>query len=772
MILAVITAGSAISLQGKFIWLVALGIGFELLSTQLVNYGYISLAIPTYLYAVFTHEASPLEAVCYGLLVAAVPLLVRLALPPQTEFATRASYFGINVIRVALVGGVVVLLKSVLLEPVGSSAGALALASIVGFGVWLALDQIAVSPVVAMVEDPHDLALWHNVLARNRFHLPLLIVIALVGSQFSLGVGGIAIASTLGLALKGAIKYAIDELIVQEQQEIEIKLKSAEHLARTHQQNIEKLEVELKSRSSELESVYNMASSLGASTKLEETLSVIHSMIKRLRVPYQSCVILLYREGQLAPALMETPYRELLAMSHLLKLEEDLIQEVVVSQKPKLVSEMSASSESRIFKDERSVMCVPLTLGTEIVGVIYVGSVRKGTHKEEHLAILKMLAAFAAPSVKTAILFEEKEDEVGRERRIREAVEAKNRQLAGLQKMGQQMGETLNPTKTLQVVASSLKQMIPDAQSVIVFTQDKQDKHAMKAEFSLTPYAHFVKNLALRDDEGMLGTAKRNRSTVLITDTQQYEIQNLIEGEKSVCVAPLLAKDESGEDEVLGCLYVGASIERAFSEEHRNLIETVSYQTAMALKNARLYEQTQQMALTDGLTGLYTHRLFQEKLSDEIEWSERHNRPFCLVMVDTDNFKTYNDTLGHPEGDALLKEIAVLLKDKCRSTDIVCRYGGDEFALLLRETLKDDAMKMCERIREAFQLRFGSNNVVVTASIGMACFPNDAVTKKDLAKAADDALYMSKRGGRNRVTASPPLEERQKNPVHQEVLPR
>ncbi|MCA9794107.1 MAG: sensor domain-containing diguanylate cyclase, partial [Candidatus Eremiobacteraeota bacterium] len=223
-------------------------------------------------------------------------------------------------------------------------------------------------------------------------------------------------------------------------------------------------------------------------------------------------------------------------------------------------------------------------------------------------------------------------------------------------------------------------------------------------------------------------------------------------------------------DEVLGCLYVGASRENAFTEEHRNLIETVSYQTAMALKNARLYEQTQQMALTDGLTGLYTHRLFQEKLSDEIEWSERHNRPFCLVMVDTDNFKTYNDTLGHPQGDSLLKEIAVLLKDKVRSTDIVCRYGGDEFALLLRETLKDDALKMCERIREAFQLRFGGNKVVVTASIGMACFPTDAVTKKDLAKAADDALYVSKRGGRNRVTASPPLEERED--IVQEILPR
>ena len=219
-------------------------------------------------------------------------------------------------------------------------------------------------------------------------------------------------------------------------------------------------------------------------------------------------------------------------------------------------------------------------------------------------------------------------------------------------------------------------------------------------------------------------------------------------------------------------LYVGAAAKNALTEEHRNLIETVSYQTAMAIKNARLYEQTQQQALTDGLTGLYTHRLFQEKLSEEIEWASRHGQEIVLVMVDCDNFKTFNDTLGHPAGDALLKEVASLLKDKVRSTDIVARYGGDEFALLLKQTRKEDALRMCERIREAFQLRFGGNTVQVTSSIGLACYPTDAVSKKDLAKAADDALYVAKRGGRNLVAPSKTLKERHAKPIVQEVLAR
>jgi diguanylate cyclase (GGDEF)-like protein len=142
-------------------------------------------------------------------------------------------------------------------------------------------------------------------------------------------------------------------------------------------------------------------------------------------------------------------------------------------------------------------------------------------------------------------------------------------------------------------------------------------------------------------------------------------------------------------------------------------------------------------------------------------------------MVDADKFKEFNDTLGHPAGDALLQEIAALLKDKVRNTDIVCRYGGDEFALILKDTPKDEAIRTCERIRETFQLRFAANVVQVTASIGLACYPTDAPNKNELAKAADDALYVSKRNGRNRVTAAPTLEEKKYLPeVVQETLPR
>lgn len=756
-----------------------LAIGFEAVSVPLLHPGYISLATPIYLFAMLEEGVTQPQAVSHGIMLAALPLATRLAYPSLPTMVTRAAYFGLNIVRMTLVG-VVLLVGRAGLENIVGSGGAATVAAALGAALaWIAIDHILVTPVVMANEEASDQSSWSCVLERSRFLLPLPLAIAILGSQPDFpgpkGLLGLVLASLTIFPFRGALKYSIDELVVREQEELDLNVKSLQHQNEILKSEKNSLKDESERMSTELKYVYEMARALGASTNLEDTVAIVLSMIRRLRVPYQSCVILLYRKQALVPILSETPYKDLLAMSHLLQLEESLISEVVEQQRPRLESEMSASSEGRIFKDERSVMCVPLVVGKEIVGVIYVGSVRPGTHKEEHLDTLKMLAAFAAPSVKTAMLFEQAEEDLKAEVEARKAVEAMNKRLAGLQKMGQKMGENLSIRNTMTVVASGLTQMIPDAQSVIMFNTDREsgDKHAMKAEFTLTPYADYVKNLALRDDEGLLGKAIETGKTQMVPDTHVYDVQNLLAFERSVVVAPLMVRTENGEEtEILGCLYVGASKENAFNEEHQQLIETVSYSTAMAIKNARLYEQTQQMALTDGLTGLYTHRLFQEKLAAEIEWSERHNRPFCLVMVDTDNFKTFNDTLGHPAGDSLLKEIAVLLKDKVRSTDIVCRYGGDEFALLLKETDKEKALTLCERVREAFQLRFGRMEVQVTASIGLACFPFDAKTKKDLAKAADDALYVSKRGGRNRVTASKSLHEREKNPIVQETLPR
>ncbi|GMU52837.1 MAG: hypothetical protein AMXMBFR33_19830 [Candidatus Xenobia bacterium] len=762
--------------------LAVIAVALELWSQPLTAYGYVSLASFIYFLAVARPQSAPMAALVLasqGLIVAAPALILRVGVGSFQSGLQRLAYLSLNLLRVGVVSFAFGIARGdaaiVSLRSLGAALLAMAL--------YAGLDALLTGAVVETVEGESE-AKVYRAGSKDSGYLPLVgIPVGLLAAAFAQAAAGtlppmvdLACASLLGASLMAAVRFALkksfEEIVVQDQEKLEQDLKREQFRVRTLTDENRALVQDLDSKKDENNLVYELANELGASTDLAGTLAVVQTFIKRLHIPYQSCVIFLVKaDGKetLVPAKTDTPYENVLQMSSLLQLEETLIKKAMQTRKPQSEFELGASAEQRIFKDERSAIAVPLVVSKETVGVVYVGSIKPGTHNTDHVNKLKMLAAYAAPSLKTALLFEDKEKEVANEKGRREAEEAKNRQLSGIQKMGQEITRSsLKIDHTMKVVAEGLQEMIPRAQSVIVFTNGKDDTQQLKAEYASSPYAQYVETLPVRKDEGLFKMAFDKKDTMLMTDTQMYQITNIINYERSVILAPLVT-----ESDLMGCIYVGAKDENTFTEEHKNLVQTVSYQAAMAIKNARLFNQIEMQSLTDGLTGLYTHRYFQTRLQDEIDWAERHNRHMCLVMVDTDHFKSYNDTLGHPAGDSLLKEIAALLKEKVRTTDIVCRYGGDEFALILKETSKEDAMRTCERVREAFQLRFSSHKVRITSSIGMACFPSDAHNKKELAEAADEALYVSKRGGRNRVNASPTLEERAKREkIVQETLPR
>ncbi len=521
-----------------------------------------------------------------------------------------------------------------------------------------------------------------------------------------------------------------------QQEETENQLRKYKHEAEQYLRERDTLGEEVHKRREELALISEVAQSLGASTHLRETAQIVLSMIRRSRVPYQSCLVFLGEQLEVIACELANPQQQP---------NPSLIHKAMRDKRPALLEDLN---ENHVLPDEQSVMLVPLRVRNENLGLIYLGSLRSHTHRPEHLERIKVLADLAAPSLKTALLFGKQVELLDSERETRAAVEAKNRQLGGLQKLGAAIGTSLKLRDTLRAVTDNIRSMIPSAQSVIFLTFGEEG--LLKVEHSSSPYGDYLESLSLRPEDGILGRASNFSEALLVENTRGSH--TLIHNERSALVAALRA-----EGQVLGFLYLGAPAENEFDEEHRQLVTTVAYQTAVAINNARLYEQTRQMAFTDGLTGLYLHRFFQVRLSEEISAAEKAGTSLCLVMVDTDNFKTYNDTLGHPAGDALLKEIATLLKDKVRHSDIVCRYGGDEFALILKDVPKDEAAKTCERIRETFQLRFAGKGVQVTASIGLACYPSDADNKADLTRKADEALYVSKRGGRNRVSLAPTL---------------
>ncbi|MBL4637572.1 MAG: diguanylate cyclase [Kofleriaceae bacterium] len=193
---------------------------------------------------------------------------------------------------------------------------------------------------------------------------------------------------------------------------------------------------------------------------------------------------------------------------------------------------------------------------------------------------------------------------------------------------------------------------------------------------------------------------------------------------------------------------------QALLELNRDLEARISERThELACANTRLA----QLAVTDGLTGLYNHRHLHERLALEIERSGRNGLPLSLLMIDLDNFKSYNDRHGHPSGDELLRQLARIMGDGRRANDLVARYGGEEFAIVLVDTPKFTAAQVAERLRARvadyhFEHREEQPGGKVSVSIGVASFPDDAKDAETLVRRADTALYAAKHMGRNCVS--------------------
>jgi diguanylate cyclase (GGDEF)-like protein len=201
-----------------------------------------------------------------------------------------------------------------------------------------------------------------------------------------------------------------------------------------------------------------------------------------------------------------------------------------------------------------------------------------------------------------------------------------------------------------------------------------------------------------------------------------------------------------------------------FSEGERELFHYLAGQAAVSLDNVALHETVQRQAVTDELTGLFNHRRFQEGLAQELERARRFGQSLGLVMLDIDNFKQVNDTYGHQIGDRVLADVARVLREFSREIDEPARYGGEELAVVLPGTDLEGAYNLAERVREGiealeFQLE-GRRTLKVTASFGAASLPESADDQPSLIAAADAALYVAKRSGKNRTERAEPERAR------------
>lgn len=218
---------------------------------------------------------------------------------------------------------------------------------------------------------------------------------------------------------------------------------------------------------------------------------------------------------------------------------------------------------------------------------------------------------------------------------------------------------------------------------------------------------------------------------------------------ESLCI-PMIAQGET-----LGLLYLCTTAPHTIAESKQRLARTVAEQVGMAIANLTLRETLQNQSIRDPLTGLFNRRYLEEFLTKEIDRAQRNHYSIGIIMLDIDNFKQFNDTLGHEAGDFVLQEIGYLLKKMIRVSDVACRYGGEEMTVILPESSLEDTYIKAEELREAIaQLKLNYNGKRLeglTASCGVACFPDRGTTGNAVIIAADAALYQAKGSGRNKV---------------------
>jgi diguanylate cyclase (GGDEF)-like protein len=218
---------------------------------------------------------------------------------------------------------------------------------------------------------------------------------------------------------------------------------------------------------------------------------------------------------------------------------------------------------------------------------------------------------------------------------------------------------------------------------------------------------------------------------------------------RSVIAVPMISQDT-----VLGVIHISSERELGRpSDATIRFFEVMAGAAANALRNAQLFEEVEQRARTDFLTGLANHRYFQTTLASELARAQRHNHPLSLLIIDLDYLKIVNDRFGHPSGDLVIRTVAETIRLSCRDFDFAARYGGEEFVVLLPETPLAAAITVGERIRHKISVVEYAGIGNVTASIGVSNYPVNALTKEDLVRTADQALYAAKNAGRNRVAS-------------------
>jgi diguanylate cyclase (GGDEF)-like protein len=333
-------------------------------------------------------------------------------------------------------------------------------------------------------------------------------------------------------------------------------------------------------------------------------------------------------------------------------------------------------------------------------------------------------------------------------------LEMANKELSVLYDVAKNLGANLELTRTLGLILSETKKVVSYHTGIIYLWEE--DEQVLIATAIRSPFAEQLKDISYSLGEGLVGKVAKTREPEIVYDSRKDRNLRSVPGInqflRSLLVIPLTV-----DNKLIGIVAVGKKEPNTFGSKQMQILSSLGGQAAVAMANAMLYKKIEKLAITDGLTNVFNHRYFYRKLEEEAERFKRYGTAFSLIMLDLDSFKKFNDKYGHRAGDGALFSVAQVIKASTRILDVVCRYGGEEFAVVLPETDAQQVKMVAERIRSAIQSNYFSVSdsiapINVTVSIGVATCPQDSADINEIIEMADRALYYSKNTGKNKVS--------------------
>ena len=396
----------------------------------------------------------------------------------------------------------------------------------------------------------------------------------------------------------------------------------------------------------------------------------------------------------------------------------------------------------------RSEICVPLIARDDLLGVLSIQSPKTDAFS---LQDERLLSAFAG-LVSLALMH-------AREHAARRS------DIAELQAVNEvaRRAAQLDRDETLQTVVESF-QRVTTADSTAVYLWDERTEWLEVATMVYDPvyysadYEATVRGTKVKLGQGIVGWTAEHREPALIADAvadpRAVPVTGVPLDHKSAIVVPLIA-----DQRLLGVIRAVKMGVNAFSAEHYRFAQTLANQASLAIAAAAAHEAVRRLSVTDELTGVYNGRHFRARLHEEIERAKRGGRPLSLLVIDSDSLKDVNDRYGHEAGNRHLLAIAHAVQSHVRTSDVVARFGGDEFLVLQPDATPEAAAVVAERIRVAVAaatvVAAGGGSVSGTVSIGVAGYPRSATDEDSLFRSADAALYDAKRHGKDRVFIAP-----------------